>query len=154
MMRKLTTSLAAAAITISAALPGAAQSNAGAYLAGRHATMHSDFNEAAQYYAQALARDTSNLELLDNTALAYLSLGEIEKALPLARMITQKGQRSQIARLVQIAAAAKAEDYDDLLAREPETTGIGPWVDAPAAPWPKIKSAPSKSPTLASANAL
>jgi tetratricopeptide (TPR) repeat protein len=115
--------------------PVAAQSVAGAYLAGRHAAVRSDYLEAAAYYAQALARDPSNIELIESTVLSYLSLGEIDKALPLARVLSGKHLDNQIARMVLTAGMAQTDDYEGLLAQTPDTSGIGPWVDGLVKAW-------------------
>ena len=112
-----------------------AQSVAGSYLAGRHAAVHSDYREAARYYADALARDSGNVELMESTVLSFLSLGEIDKAAPLARMLEAKNQTSQVARMVVTADFAKKEDFKALLAQEPSSDGIGPWVDGLIKAW-------------------
>ena len=95
-MRKLVLmALSAVMLGTVAPPPLLAQSTAGAYLAGRHAAVRSDYKEAAEYYARALARDPSNVELIESTVLSYLSLGEIDKALPLVRVLDEKNQGSQ-----------------------------------------------------------
>lgn len=115
-----------------------AQSVAGAYLAGRHAAVRSDYSAAARYYADALGRDPANIELMESTVLSYLSLGKIEKAAPLARVLEQKNQTSQVARMVITATLAQAEDYKALLARETDSDGIGPWVDGLVKAWAQM----------------
>ncbi|WP_386625359.1 hypothetical protein [Sulfitobacter geojensis] len=109
----------AAALLLSAAfVPQAqAQSVAGAYLAGRHAAVQSDYSEAARYYAEALARDSNNVELIESTVLSYLSLGRVEQAVPLARVLEQKNETSQVARMVITADLAAREEYTTLLER-------------------------------------
>ncbi|MDF3415565.1 tetratricopeptide repeat protein [Sulfitobacter sp. M57] len=130
----------AAALLLSAAfIPQAnAQSVAGAYLAGRHAAVKSDYREAARYYAEALARDSSNVELIESTVLSYLSLGRVEQAVPLARVLEQKNQTSQVARMVITADLAQREEYGELLARASDSEGIGPWVDGLVKAWAHV----------------
>ena len=135
MFRFVLSGMAALLISGANVLPAAAQSVAGAYLAGRHAAVNSDFSESARYYAEALARDPSNVELIESTILSQVSLGQIDKAAPLARVLQSKNQTSQVARMVVTATLAKAEDYQALLAREPDTDGIGPWVDGLVNAW-------------------
>ena len=115
--------------------PAEAQGIAGAYLAGRQAALSSDYTEAARYYAQALARDPENVELIESATLSYLSLGEIGKAYPLARKLSDANQKSQVARIVITAALAREEDYAALLAQEEDTSGVGPWVDGLVKAW-------------------
>lgn len=129
------TALTAVLLGGAAIPPAAAQSVAGAYLAGRHAAVRSDYREAAAYYAQALARDPSNIELIESTVLSYLSLGEIDKALPLARLLSAQQADNQIARMVLTAGMAQTDDYTGLLAQAPDTSGIGPWVDGLVKAW-------------------
>tara|TARA_R110002073_G_scaffold118935_6_gene259615 strand:+ start:3707 stop:5374 length:1668 start_codon:yes stop_codon:yes gene_type:complete len=117
------------------AVPVAADSVSGAYLAGRYASMRSDFAEAARYYGEALAKEPNNVEFQESTVLAYLSLGDIDKALPLARVITSGEQSSQVAYLVTTAGMAQAEDYQGLLDQNADTGGIGPWVDGLIKAW-------------------
>lgn len=127
--------LAALAIGVSVVPQVHAQSVAGSYLAGRYAGVQSNYSEAARYYTQALARDPGNVELMDSTALSYLSLGQIDKAVPLARTLEEKGQRSQVAHLVMTASLAQQGDFAGLLARENDDGGVGPWVDSLVKAW-------------------
>ncbi|NNE51973.1 MAG: tetratricopeptide repeat protein [Sulfitobacter sp.] len=121
-----------------AATEAAAQSVAGPYLAGRHAAVNSDYREAASYYAQALARDPTNVELMESTALSFLSLGEVEKALPVARNLEARNESSQVARMVLTAGLAAEGAYEALLARAPDPSGIGPWVDGLTKAWAHV----------------
>ena len=107
MIRNLFLSASVIALGLTSAMPVAAQSMSGSYLAGRHAAVRSDFAEAAKYYGQALARDTQNPEFLESTILAYLSLGDIAKALPLAGVLEARNQRSQVAYLMQTAGMGR-----------------------------------------------
>ena len=90
----------AAGVALILATPIAADGTAGAYLAGRSAAVYSDYREAARYYTEALARDTSNAELMESAALAYLSLGQIKRAMPIAQRMEDAGQQSLVAHLI------------------------------------------------------
>lgn len=138
MFRNVLSLAAALTISVSFAPPVQAQSVAGSYLAGRYAGLSSDYREAARYYAQALARDPSNVELMESTSLSYLSLGQIDKAAPLARLLEEKDQHSQVAHLVITAALAQQDDFAALLARENDDTGVGPWVDGLIKAWAQM----------------
>lgn len=115
-----------------------AQSLAGSYLAGRSAAVNNDYALSAQYYATALARDPSNVELMDSTTLSYLALGDIKKAIPLAKAIVTTGQRSQAARMVITAGLIDGGNYAELAKQEVQTDGISPWLDGLVKAWALI----------------
>ncbi|MEM6304533.1 MAG: tetratricopeptide repeat protein [Pseudomonadota bacterium] len=125
----------AAGVALVLAAPLLADGTAGAYLAGRSAAVNSDYREAARYYSEALARDTDNRELMESASLAYLSLGEIKRAVPIARRMEEDGQQSLVAHLILSANLAAEEDYRGLLDRRAATSGIGPWVDGLTKAW-------------------
>ncbi|MCX7566937.1 tetratricopeptide repeat protein [Sulfitobacter sp. F26169L] len=138
-MRIFLTSVSAVALGLALAMatpaPTFADSLAGAYLAGRSAAAGNDYAVASQYFATALARDPDNLELKDGAALAYLALGEVEKALPLSEAILAAGQRSQVARMVMTANLVNDGKYSELAAQEVQTEGISPWLDGLVKAW-------------------
>lgn len=119
------------------ALPGSgySQSVAGAYLAARQAASGSDFDAASQYFTRALLKDPDNPALLESVVASQLALGEIERALPVARYMEDLGLQSQVAHMVVVANLIAAEDYEAILARDPETNGIGPLVDGLVRAW-------------------
>ncbi|MEP3334145.1 tetratricopeptide repeat protein [Sedimentitalea sp.] len=127
--------LAATLLAISAPLSVQADSSAGAYLAGRHALISSDFDKAAAYYTRALARDRQNPNLMEQVVLSQLALGRVDKALPVAKHMEELGLRSQVAHLVVIVDLIANAEYEDLLARDPETLGSGPLVDGLVRGW-------------------
>lgn len=125
-------------LSLAVSLPAQANSLAGAYLAGRNAAVRNDYAIAAQYFSQALARDPGNAGLMEDATLAYLALGNIRQALPLARAIVYLGQRSQPARMAITAGLVDEKNYAALAAREVETDGISPWVDGLVRAWALI----------------
>lgn len=125
MIRNLLFTVSLIALGTTAGVPVTAQSASGAYLAGRQAAMGYDFAEAAKYYAHALAGDSRNPEFLEGTILAYLSLGDVAKAVPLTKFLEANNQRSQVAYLVTTAGMAQAEDYQGLIAQVGDEAGIG-----------------------------
>ncbi|MDF1803267.1 tetratricopeptide repeat protein [Thalassovita sp.] len=133
-MRKRLWSVALA-LAVAAVSPVQAQGIAGSYLAARSAGMSSDYKAAADYFTRALARDPSNPHLLESTVLSQLSLGEVARAIPVARKMEADGLQSQIARLVLVADEAATGKYDALLARLDEERGIGPLVDGLLNAW-------------------
>jgi tetratricopeptide (TPR) repeat protein len=126
---------AAFAIALCLAGPAPAESMSGAYLAGQHAILRSDFSAAAQYYTQALARDPDSAQLLEDTIVAQMALGRIDRAEPLAARIEARGLRSQVAHMASIATLLSNEDYAGYLGRDVETKGIGPLVDGLLQAW-------------------
>lgn len=130
--------VAALAISLAGGLtptPASAQSIPGAYLAGRQALHDSDFAAAAAYYSRALAMDPGNPGLMENLILSQLALGQIDRALPVAQIMQERGLNSQIAQMVVIANQIVAEDYDAILARDPQRQAIGPLVDGLVEAW-------------------
>ena len=115
--------------------PVQAQGIAGAYLAARSAGMASDYKAAAEYFTRALAHDSSNPQLLENTVLSQLSLGRIDRALPVARKMESDGLNSQFARMVLVADEAATGKFEALRIRIEDGRGIGPLVDGLLKAW-------------------
>lgn len=127
--------LALAALVQAMPLPAVAQEPSGAYLAARQARTAGDFSAAAQYYAQALTLDPSNPSLLENTTVAYLALGEIDKAVPVARTMLDNELDSQVAQITLIVEDARNEDWDALIDRVQDLRGAGELADDLLAAW-------------------
>ncbi|ABN75541.1 tetratricopeptide repeat protein [Cereibacter sphaeroides] len=124
------------ALALAALLPaaaGAQQEDAGAYLAARVAAAGSDYRAAADWFTRALAADPSNTSLIEGALISDFSLGEIEKAVPLATRLTESGNGAQAAALVLLADRAKRQEYQAILTAEP--TGLGPLVDRLSFAW-------------------
>ncbi len=130
-IRKLTLTL----LLTGTALPASADGLSGSYLAARQATYASDYETAARYYTRALARDPSNPLLLESAVLAYLSTGNLETALPVARKIVNDGLESQLAEMVVAAGWVKQGDYATLLDALANDDGIGHLVDGLITAW-------------------
>ncbi|MEM9973088.1 MAG: tetratricopeptide repeat protein [Pseudomonadota bacterium] len=127
-------SLALAAAT--ALIPLAATAgNSGAYLAARQAGGDSDFEAAAQYFARALISDRNNPELIESTMGSYLSLGDLERAVPLARRMGDLGVESQIASLVLFGDMAKREAWGEILTALENGRSVGPLYDGLLKAW-------------------
>ncbi|MFL4470281.1 tetratricopeptide repeat protein [Tateyamaria armeniaca] len=115
-----------------------ANSLSGAYLAGRQAAIRNDFEASARYYTQALARDPSNVGLMEDTIATQLAMGRIDRALPVAKLLEGQGIRSQAAHMTVITDMLAREDYEGYLSRNVETAGIGPLVDGLLGAWAMI----------------
>lgn len=127
--------LALAALVQAMPLPAVAQEPSGAYLAARQARTTGDFSAAAQYYAQALTLDPSNPSLLENTTVAYLAIGEIDKAVPVARTMVDNELDSQVAQITLIVEDTRNEDWDALIDRVQDLRGAGDLADDLLAAW-------------------
>ncbi|OZB19829.1 MAG: hypothetical protein B7X55_02375 [Rhodobacterales bacterium 34-62-10] len=115
-----------------------AEPNTGAYLAARQAVLLGDYAVAADYFTRALTRDPSNAMLLENAALSYLSLGDLDRALPIARKMEADGLQSQVASMILSAGEAREGQFDALLTRMAEERGTGPLVDGLTIAWSQM----------------
>jgi tetratricopeptide (TPR) repeat protein len=122
--------------TLALAAPVRAQDGlAGAYLAARQASMLSDYSAAAQYFGMALARDPSNPRLLENAMTAFVGLGEVQKAVPIAQRMQSGGASSQMANLVLMADQMRRGAFDEALADLAAGRQTAPLVDALVGAW-------------------
>jgi tetratricopeptide (TPR) repeat protein len=115
--------------------PVLAEGNSGAYLAARHAGYDSDFENAATYFSRALMRDQGNLSLMENAMTAYVALGDMEQAIPIARRMLQSGANSQIANLVMMNDAAKRGAWDEIIEGMDAGQSVGPLFDGLVRAW-------------------
>ncbi|MEQ9694199.1 tetratricopeptide repeat protein [Shimia sp. SDUM112013] len=133
-LRIATTSLILSALS----LPAVAQGFSGSYLAGRQAAFDSDYLAASRYYTAALARDPSNPRLLESAVLSYLSLGQIDRALPVARKMRADGLQSQLSDMVIVAELVKDGKFETLLEDLNDTLGVNELVDSLVTAWAHI----------------
>ncbi len=122
-------------LTSSVALPALADTGAGSYLAGRQAIYESDYIAAERYYSRALDFDRENRQLLESVLLSRIALGDIKEALPVAETIDSGPGTNQAARMAIYANLIANDQIDALLARDPETQGVGPLVDGLMVAW-------------------
>ncbi|MEP4962537.1 MAG: tetratricopeptide repeat protein [Roseobacter sp.] len=153
------TPLAVLGFFVAASGPLSAQSIAGPYLAARSAAVQNDFSQAASYFTQALARDPSNVALMDSAVVSQLAIGRLDRAIPIAMAMESAGQVSQIAQLVLIADLIKRGEFDSLVGPESEGRGIGPLVDGLVEAWAlmgagDVKDALARFDKIASEQAL
>ncbi|MEO0381819.1 MAG: tetratricopeptide repeat protein, partial [Pseudomonadota bacterium] len=100
--------------------------------------IRNDFEASARYYTAALARDPSNVALMEDAISTQLAMGEIDRAVPIAKLLEGRGIRSQAAHMAVIADMLAREDYAKYLERNVETNGIGPLVDGLLGAWAMI----------------
>lgn len=132
---KLLKTIAVAAVALAPIQAARADVNSGAYLAGRAASFESDYEAAALYYTRALVRDASNLTLMENAITAYLGLGDVEAALPIARRLMQSGGNNQIANLVLVANNTAKEDWAQIIENLDAGQSVGPLYDGLVRAW-------------------
>ncbi|NNF70572.1 MAG: hypothetical protein HKN02_00075, partial [Rhodobacteraceae bacterium] len=133
----LRTFVLSAALAAATVMPVQAQ-DAGGYLAARTAIIGSDFAEAAQYFSRALARDPGNPTLLENAVTAYVGLGDMERAVPVARRLIQTGTNSQLAGLVLFADAARTGKWDTIQSDIDAGLTVGPLFDGLTRAWSMV----------------
>ena len=120
------------------ALPALADEDAGAYLAARQARFDHDFAAASQYFTQALTQDLNNPAIMENAAFAFLALGDIDRAVPVSRLIDESGLKSQIAFMALIANGIQESEYDAVIAQIRDDRGIGSLADGLVYSWAEI----------------
>lgn len=135
--RPLTRRLSALALALLTTAPMAAQADgvSGAYLATRSADMTGDYQAVVDYGTQALARDPSNSEIMEGLLVAYIGLGQIDIAVPIARRLIQLDPGDQIAGLVLLGGAMKAENWDLVLEQLDDGVSVGGLVDRMIMAW-------------------
>ena len=124
-----------AALLATTAGPLMAQGNAGAYLAARQAAFQSDFRAAADYFGRALVRDTKNPDILQSALTAQLSLGDIDRAAPLARRMRSAEVEDQVANLTLYAAQTRQGSWDEIIADLDAEHSVGPLFDGLLRAW-------------------
>ncbi|CUJ03925.1 tetratricopeptide repeat protein [Cognatishimia activa] len=135
-MKKITLRALVATLMLSTAtFPAQAETNSGSYLAARSATMQSDYAAASLYFTRLLVQSPQNAFLLENLVLANLALGEMDKAIPPARVLDQQSVNSQIGNMVVIADLIDQQNFAELINRFDADNGIGPLVDGLLLAW-------------------
>jgi Flp pilus assembly protein TadD len=115
-------------------------STVGAYLAARAAVVRSDPAAAAYYYRIVFDRNPSNTALASTILRLWVEAGQVDQAVPVARMLVSTDPGNEPARLVLAADAIRNGRFDDAAADldaiagdslSDVTTGIlGAWMEA------------------------
>ena len=117
-------------------VPASAQGLAGNYLAGRAAASSYDYEAASPYYTRLLVANPSDPFLLESLVLANLSLGNMDKAIPIARRLDAIDDvSSQLANMALIADLSARGRFDEVMTRIQAEEGIGPLVDGLILAW-------------------
>jgi tetratricopeptide (TPR) repeat protein len=120
------------------AFPALSQTNSGAYLAARSAAVQSDFEAASTFFTRALVQDPRNPALMESAIGAFVSLGDVDRAVPLARRMVQVGADSQVANLVLLGDAAKREAWDAVIEDLEAGQSVGPLFDGLLLAWAQV----------------
>ncbi len=82
-------------------------SQAGSYLAARHARQTRDFGKASFFFSHALSHDPYDVDVMKDTIRAYVLAGKLSEASRIAQKLTSLQQSSQISQLVLFTEAMK-----------------------------------------------
>lgn len=123
------------ALLLLPAVPGRAQADAGAYLAGRQAGYDNDFAAGARYFTQALLANPTDAYLLENALASYVALGQFDQAETLARTIIGLRYPSPVADLVVNIVDAKRGAWDNIFDALESGRSVGPLVDGLTQAW-------------------
>ena len=133
MFRTLT---CAAAIAVTLLPAGViAQSDPGAYLAGRQAGIDNDFAMAARYFTQSMMSDPANPALMERAMTAYVLLGQVDRARPIADRMVAEGFDSQLAYLIRVATAAEAGNWSNIEGDLDGPLAVSPLADGLFRAW-------------------
>jgi tetratricopeptide (TPR) repeat protein len=107
----------------------------GTYLAARAAGMAGDFRAAAAWYDIAIAEDPESPFLIENALIAHVGLGQFTEAARLAEAARALGLNLQLANMVTVAGAARADNWGAILADLEAGRTVGPLVDGLTRGW-------------------
>jgi tetratricopeptide (TPR) repeat protein len=122
-------------IAQSAQEPALQDRQSGAYLAARNAAAAGDFAAAADYFGQALVGDPQNPYLLENTAIAYVALGDFASAVPVAQQMRLAGIDSQVSNMILICDAIVQGDWDTVITDFADGRTVSPLFDGLVKGW-------------------
>lgn len=111
---------------------------AGAFLAAKIAAANADYRAADLWYQRALALDPANVELLNGTMIAALSLGDISRASDLAAQLQGMNVANQNTLLASMAGAAERGDFAEIVEIETLEVSTGSLQDDLLAGWALI----------------
>ena len=133
--RARTRFLFSGALALLLATPAASDGLSGPYLAARQAMIANDFQEAAEYYTRALARDRTNAYLIENMLIANVGLGRIKESVPIARVLIADEPASQIGQMVLVAHSLNSGADIGMLDELQGAGRIAPLIDTLLAGW-------------------
>jgi tetratricopeptide (TPR) repeat protein len=122
-------------IAQSAQEPTVQDRQSGAYLAARNAAAAGDFVAAADYFGQALVGDPQNPYLLENTAIAFVALGDFASAVPVAEQMRLAGIDSQVSNMILICDVIVQGDWDTVITDFADGRTVSPLFDGLVKGW-------------------
>lgn len=114
------------------------EGDAGAYLAARQAQASGDYAAAAQYFAQALVADPTNVTLLEGAVVSQIALGDFDMAAQIARRMVQAQARNQTSYIALLADQLKREAWDEAMADIAAGQSVGSLVDQLITAWAEV----------------
>jgi tetratricopeptide (TPR) repeat protein len=123
------------ACVLSSAGPAQADPDPGSYLAARQADKANDFATSSRYLTTALLADPTNVLLMENAMRSLIALGQIDRAVPVARSMVEQGHDNPVAFLTLSMADAQAGNWDGLLDAMAGGRNISPLVDGLSMGW-------------------
>ena len=97
--------------------------------------MNGDYRAVVDYGTRALARDPSNIEIMQGLLVAQIGLGDIDTGVPVARRLMQLDPENQIAGLVLLAGAMQAENWPLVLEMLESGISVGGLMDQMILAW-------------------
>ena len=92
-------------LAVSIAEQGSASS--GAYLAGRQAISDHNFVTASEFQTKSVSVDPSNSKLLEGLMISFIAQGSVDKAISIAEVYKDNGNKSQISQMILSASLIK-----------------------------------------------
>lgn len=126
------------ALGLGLAAPVRADGLAGPYLAGRVASIETDYSAAAEYFTLALISDPKNVGILESAVVAQIGAGSFDKAITVAQGLESLGAKSSIADLTVLASLARQEQYKAALAELDKGRSAGVLVDGLFRAWAQL----------------
>ncbi|TRD21706.1 tetratricopeptide repeat protein [Palleronia caenipelagi] len=125
----------AATLALTLGMQAAEAQVAGPYLAGRQAQIDDSFASSADYLARAMAADPTNLQVLEALTGAYITLGQMDRAVEVGRKVDSLGATSQVANLARLSDHVTLGTWEELLAAMEDGLSVGPLFDTLVRGW-------------------
>lgn len=114
------------------------EAQSGAYLAARQAASDGDYRAAADFFTTALVADPNNSGLMEASIMAEVQTGNFARALPIAKVLIDTKDGSNVANLVVLADLLHQGKFDAARAQVAAGKGGGPLVDGLVTAWADV----------------
>lgn len=112
----------------------------GAYLAGREAALTKDHTMAAGHFSRALVADANNALLQEQTVLALIAAGQVDKAARIANEVQGNLPLRQSVQMVHLSDALRRKDYAAVPVALAQGTNLSVVLDPIIQAWAEIGS--------------